>query len=90
MDNKIFKNQYALERMIAWLINSLELNLCQFDLSEKDDSYLANWKKISISHPEKGNCANLPPLKIYLAEIETPGKNHNERIPWIFISINPV
>ena len=53
MDNKIFKNQYALERMIAWLINPLELNLCQFDLSEKDDSYLANWKKYQSPTPKK-------------------------------------
>ena len=73
MDDQIFKikNQYVLERMIVWLTNPLELNLCQFDSSERDI-----WKKLSFSHPEKGNCANLPPGKIYL-EIETPGKNCN-------------
>ena len=38
MDNQIFKDQYVLERMIVWLINPLELNLCQFDPSEKDNS----------------------------------------------------
>ena len=38
MDNQIFKNQYVLERMIVWLVIPLELNLCQFDPSEKDDS----------------------------------------------------
>ena len=35
MDNQIFKNQYAVERMIVWLINPLELNLRQFDPLEK-------------------------------------------------------
>ena len=27
MDNQIFKNQYAQERMIVWLKNPVELNL---------------------------------------------------------------
>ena len=47
------------------------MNLCQFDPSEKDDT----WRKLSVSHLEKGICANLPPGKIYF-EIETTGKNH--------------
>ena len=69
MDNQNFKNQYVLERMVVWLINPLELNLSQFNLSEKIDT----WEKFSVSHLEKGNCANSPPGKIYL-EIEIPGK----------------
>ena len=72
MDDQISKNQCVLERMIVWHINPLELSLCWFDSSERDDI----WKKLSFSHPEKGNCANLPSGKIHL-ETETHGKNHN-------------
>ena len=49
MDNQFFKNQYVLERMIVWLTNPLELNLCQFDSSERDDI----WKNIIILPPWK-------------------------------------
>ena len=34
MDEQIFKNHYALERMIVWFINPLELNARWFDPSE--------------------------------------------------------
>ena len=51
MDDQIFKNQYALERMIVK--SPLELNLRRFDPSEK----MISVKKFSVSHPEKGNCA---------------------------------
>ena len=47
MDNQIFKNQYVLERMIVWLINPLELNLCWFDSSERD----GHLKNIIILRP---------------------------------------
>ena len=56
MDDQIFKNQCILERMIVWLINPLELNLCWSDPSEKGDI----WKKLSVSHPEKGNIKSTP------------------------------
>ena len=63
MDNQIFKNQYTQEKMIVvWLINPVELNLRQFSLLEKKDT----WKIFSISHTEWNlhcNCANLPPWK---------------------------
>ena len=85
MDNQIFKNQYALNKMIVWLKNALEFNPRQFNRLEKDDTR----KQISVSHPKKGNCANLAPGEIYL-EIETSEKNHNQEIPWIFGSITPV
>ena len=71
--------------MIVWLENPLEFNPRQFNLLEKDDTR----KKISVSHSKKGNGANLAPGKLYL-EIETPEKNHNQEIPWIFGSITPV
>ena len=54
----------------------------QFSPSEKNDA----WKKFSVSHPEKGICANLPLGKMYL-ETDNPGKNHNQANPWIFTSI---
>ena len=57
-----FKNQYALERMIVWFINPLELNLTRFDPLE----IIITVKKILVSHPEKSNCANLTPGKIYI------------------------
>ena len=44
-----------------WLLNPLELNLRRFDPSEK----IIPVKKISVSHSEKGNGANLPAGKIY-------------------------
>ena len=59
MDDQIVKNQYVLEKKIVWLISHLELNLCRFDSSERDDI----WKKLSFSRPEKGDYANLPPAK---------------------------
>ena len=34
MDEQTFKNQYALERMVVWFINPLELNARWFNLSE--------------------------------------------------------
>ena len=68
MDDQIVKNQYVLEKKIVWLISHLELNLCRFDSSERDDI----WKKLSFSRPEKGDC-KFTPCKKYL-EIETPEK----------------
>ena len=44
MDNQFFKNQYTLERMIAWLINPLQSYLRKLDLLEKNDT----WKQISV------------------------------------------
>ena len=49
MDNQIFKNQYALNKMIVWLKNALEFNPRQFNRLEKDDTR----KQISVSHPKK-------------------------------------
>ena len=72
MDEQTLKNQYIRERMIVWLINPLELNLCQLDSSENNNIR----KKFLVPNPEKGNCENLPSGKIYL-EIETLGKNHH-------------
>ena len=83
IDDQIFENQYVLEKMIVWLINPQELNLSRFDPSEKNEIIKKNFQ----SHTrKKSNSVDLPPVKIYL-EIETPGKNHNQRIPWIFTSI---
>ena len=56
MDDQIFKNQCILEKMIVWL--------CWPGLSEKDDI----WKKLLVSHPEKGNCENLPLEKYTLKQ----------------------
>ena len=36
--------------------------------------------KFQFTHPKKGNCANLPPGKVYL-EIETSEKNDNQGVP---------
>ena len=72
------KTQYVLERMVARLPwNGILVNLIpQKKISEK---------KNSVFHPEK-DWADLPPIKIYL-ETETPRKNYNQGIPWIFTSI---
>ena len=60
IDAQILKNQYALERMIVWLINPLEFNLRQFNPSEKNDT----WKKIFESvTPKKGKYCKFTPWK---------------------------
>ena len=82
MEDQIFKNQYALERMIVWLINTLEFNLRQFCPLEK----MVPEKNLESATPKKVNSANLPPGKIYF-EIETPGKSYNRGTSWIFTSI---
>ena len=65
MDNQIFKNQYALEKMIFWFIIPLEFNLKQFNALEENDSYL----KTNFAHTLKkvaNCCANLPSQKIII------------------------
>ena len=40
-------------------------------------------EKNLVSNPKKGNCTNLSPGKMYL-QIQTPGKKHNQRIPFLW------
>ena len=60
MEDQIFKNQYALERVIVWLINPLEFNLGQFCPLEK----MIPENFFESATPKKVNSANLPHGKI--------------------------
>ena len=82
MDDQSFRNQYALERIIIWLMNFLELNHRQFNPLEKNNT----WKK-NQSPTLKKVIVQMQPLEKYTLR-ETPGKNHNQGTPWIFTSIS--
>ena len=62
MNNQISKNEYVLDKMIVWLINLLELNLCRFDSSERDDI----WKKNYHSPTLKKIPVQIYPLEKYI------------------------
>ena len=81
MEDQNFKKQYALERMIVWLIDPLELNPIDNSIPQK------KWyqKKNSVSQPKKGRYrAYLPPVEKYALTWDR-NPYHNQEMPaWIF------
>ena len=84
MEGQNFKNQYALERMIVWLIDPQELNLIDNSIPQK------KWyqKKNLVSQPKKVRYRqDLPPVEKYALTWDR-NPYHNQEMPaWIFMSI---
>ena len=85
MEDQIFKNQCAPERMTVWLINPKEFNLRQFGPLEKNDI----WKNFWVCHPEKGKLCKFTPWKNILWD-RNPWKKLKLRDPLDFFVHTPV